>query len=67
MNPGRRPYHACPLLVPHAGRFAHALMHAVTDPGLRTLPLVGSVDQWADSTNLLDQSDAVRATVRAIR
>lgn len=67
LDPGRRPYHARPFLVLHAGRFAHALLHTVTAPGLRALPLVGSVDQWADSTDLLDQPGAVRAAVRAIR
>ncbi|MFJ8884604.1 DUF4037 domain-containing protein [Streptomyces sp. NPDC102402] len=54
VDPGRRPYHARPFLVLHAERFAHALALTVTDPDLQALPLVGGVDQWADSTDLLD-------------
>ncbi|MBA2811133.1 DUF4037 domain-containing protein [Streptomyces sp. KM273126] len=53
MDPKRRRYHSRPFLVLHAERFAQALARTVTDPDLCTLPLVGSVDQWADSTDLL--------------
>jgi hypothetical protein len=55
VDPKRRPYHTRPFLVLHAERFAHALARTVTDPDLRRLPLVGSVDQWADSTDLLSR------------
>ncbi|MGP3970357.1 DUF4037 domain-containing protein [Streptomyces sp. 6N223] len=66
VDPKRRPYHSRPFLVLHAERFADALARTVTDPGLRELPLVGGVDQWADSTDLLDQPRAVRAAAHAV-
>ncbi|MFB8028942.1 DUF4037 domain-containing protein [Streptomyces sp. NPDC056465] len=67
VDPACRPFHARPYLVLHAERFAHALARTVTDPDLRTLAPVGGVDQWADSTDLLDQPGAIRAAVRALR
>ncbi|WP_055586125.1 DUF4037 domain-containing protein [Peterkaempfera griseoplana] len=66
LDPGRRPYHARPFLVLHAERFAQALARTVTDPELAGLPLVGGVDQWADSTDLLGQPRAVQAAVHAL-
>ncbi|MBC9729980.1 DUF4037 domain-containing protein [Streptomyces sp. TRM68367] len=66
VDPRRRPYHARPFLVLHAERFAHALAQSVTDPELRDLPLVGGVDQWADSTDLLNQPQVIRAATGAI-
>ncbi len=66
VEPKCRPYHARPFLVLHAERFAQALAQTVTDPDLRTLPLVGSVDQWADSTDLLQQPRALQAATLAM-
>ncbi len=66
VDPGRRPYHARPYLVLHAERFAQALARTVTDPGLQGLPLVGNVDQWSDSADLLDQPHAIRAAFSAL-
>ncbi|GAA2266518.1 DUF4037 domain-containing protein [Streptomyces amakusaensis] len=66
VDPGRRPYHSRPFLVLHAERFAQALARTVTSPGLRELPLVGGVDQWADSTDLLSRPDTVRAMARSL-
>ncbi|MFD5201438.1 DUF4037 domain-containing protein [Streptomyces sp. NPDC058375] len=66
VDPSRRPYHSRPFRVLHAERFAHALAGTVTDPGLRSLPLTGSVDQWADSTDFLGRPGAVRAAVDAL-
>ncbi|WBP90630.1 DUF4037 domain-containing protein [Kitasatospora cathayae] len=66
VDPTRRPYHSRPFLVLHAERFARALMETVTDPRLRSLPLTGGVDQWADSTDLLGRPDAIRAATDAI-
>ncbi|MPY62731.1 DUF4037 domain-containing protein [Streptomyces spongiae] len=60
VDPTRRPYHSRPFLVLQAERFAQALARTVTDPDLRTLPLVGSVDQWADSTDLLGRHGALQ-------
>jgi hypothetical protein len=42
-----------PFRVLAAGRFVDACLGAIDDPHLRGLPLVGSVDQFADSTDVL--------------
>jgi Domain of unknown function (DUF4037) len=43
-----------PFLVIHADRFAEVLRAAITDPAVKSLPLnVGSLSQWADSTDIL--------------
>lgn len=48
-----RRYHGRPYRVLFAERFANALVETVTDRQLRDLPRIGSVDQWADSTDFL--------------
>jgi hypothetical protein len=48
-----RRYFERPFLVLGADRFAAACLAAVADPWLRGLPPVGSVDQVADSTDVL--------------
>jgi hypothetical protein len=48
---GRRAYFDRPYQVIGADRFAAALMDAVTDPGLRRLPLIGIVSQVLDSVD----------------
>ncbi|WP_049578124.1 DUF4037 domain-containing protein [Streptomyces sp. SBT349] len=66
VDPARRPYHARPFMVLHAERLAAALAGTVVDPELRALPLTGSVDQWADSTDLLTRPRAARAVLAAL-
>ncbi|MFC9926193.1 DUF4037 domain-containing protein [Streptomyces sp. NPDC127190] len=66
VDPKRRPYHSRPFQVLRAERFAQALAETVTDPDLRRLGLVGSVDQWADSTDLLSRPRAVQAAAQAL-
>lgn len=58
-----RPYFDRPFLVLGADRFAAACRAAVTDPWLRGLPSMGSVDQVADSTDVL----ATPARARRLR
>jgi Domain of unknown function (DUF4037) len=53
VDPDVRPYYGRPFRVIGAGRFATACLDAVSDPWLRSLPLVGSVDQVSDSTDVL--------------
>jgi hypothetical protein len=53
VDPTVRPFHERPFRVLDAGRFADACRAAVTDPWLRGLPPIGSVDQVADSTDVL--------------
>lgn len=48
-----RPYHGRPAEVLLAERYAAACLATVTDPALRALPLIGSIDQFVDSTDVL--------------
>ena len=57
VDPQVRLYHNRPFLVLSASRFTDACRESVTDGWLRQLPLIGSVDQLADSTDLLASTD----------
>jgi Domain of unknown function (DUF4037) len=46
-------FHDRPFRVLGSGRFVAACLERVEDDRLRSLPLVGGVDQWADSTDVL--------------
>jgi hypothetical protein len=59
VEPEVRQFHERPFRVLSADRFADACLARVADPTLRGLPLVGSVDQFADSSDVL--SDPRRA------
>jgi hypothetical protein len=49
------PFHDRPFLVPHADRFAEALLAAIEDEEVRALPpYLGGIDQYVDSTDALD-------------
>jgi hypothetical protein len=49
-------FHGRPFLVIHADRFAEAAERAITGDAVRQLPpRVGSVNQWADATDVLDR------------
>lgn len=61
VDPGVRPFYNRPFRVLAADRFADACAAVVTDPELARLPLVGSVDQVADSTDVLSYPDRGRA------
>jgi hypothetical protein len=60
-----RPYHSRPARVLLADRYAEACLATVTDPALRTLPLIGAVDQLADSTDALSTPSVYRRLVTA--
>jgi hypothetical protein len=49
-------FHTRPFRVLGSGRFVDACLERVADPWLRALPLVGSVDQLSDSTDLLEDA-----------
>jgi hypothetical protein len=53
VDPTVREYHGRPFRVLFAERFAHACREAITDSWLRDRPLVGAVDQFVDSTDVL--------------
>ena len=46
------PFFDRPFLVIHAGEFASALQKLIEQPSLRRLPLIGSIDQILDNTDV---------------
>jgi hypothetical protein len=50
-----------PFRVLHAERFGAALITSIEDPGVRSLPLTGAIDQFVDSTDVLAHRDRSRA------
>jgi hypothetical protein len=65
VDPATRPYHDRPFQVLHAERFAGALTTCITDPAIRALPTIGTVDQFIDSTDVLSRPELTRAATRA--
>jgi hypothetical protein len=66
VDPTVRPYHERPYLVLHAERFADALRRSIADPAVRDLPLLGTVDQVVDSTDVLRSSARNRRIIDAM-
>jgi hypothetical protein len=62
VDPSVRLFHGRPFRVLGSGRFVEACLAAVADPFLRSLPLVGGVDQWVDSTDVLSAPAVARRT-----
>lgn len=62
-EPTARLFHDRPFRVIDAGRFAQACVEAIDDPALRALPLVGAIDQWVDSTDVLSNADRARRVI----
>jgi hypothetical protein len=60
VDPSPRPFHGRGFRVLDAGRFAAACREQVTDPWLLAQPPVGSVDQFADSTDALSSAAVAR-------
>lgn len=61
-----RPYHDRPFQVLDAERFTHALLETISDDAVRGLPLVGNVDQFIDSTDVLCHHERRRAAARIL-
>jgi len=62
VEPRLAPFFGRPYQVPHAMRFADALHAAIESPAVRAVPPhVGAVDQFADSTDILDDLSKVHA------
>jgi hypothetical protein len=59
VEPTVRPFYTRPFQVLSSRRFVDACLARVGNEWLRSLPLVGAIDQWADSTDVL--SDAALA------
>lgn len=49
-------FHGRPFNVIHAGRFVDAITSIIQDQTLKNLPLIGGVDQFGDSTDLLENN-----------
>jgi hypothetical protein len=52
VDPTVRPFFGRPFQVLFAGRFSEALGEAITDENVRKLPIIGSIDQFSDNTDL---------------
>jgi hypothetical protein len=60
VDPTVRPFFDRPFLVLGAGRFVDACVARIQDPWLKSLPLIGSIDQFTDSTDVLTPAAIAR-------
>ena len=60
VEPTVRAFHARPFQVLGSARFVDACLARVEDDWLRSLPLVGAIDQWSDSTDVLAKPAVAR-------
>jgi hypothetical protein len=60
VDPTARDFYTRPFRVIDAGRFVEACQATIADPWLRALPLVGSIDQFVDSTDVVSHADIAR-------
>ena len=60
VDPSVRHFHSRPFRVLGSGRFVDACLERVTDGWLRSLPLVGGIDQFVDSTDVLSDPASAR-------
>jgi hypothetical protein len=66
VDPAVRPtFYTRPYRVPDAGRFVRALREQIRDERVRSLPLVGAVDQFVDSTDAIGRPALLRAAIAA--
>jgi len=65
VDPATRPYHTRPFQVLRADRFTAVLTARITDPAVRALPVIGAVDQFVDSTDVLSDPRRTRAATHA--
>ena len=63
VEPTLRSYHGRPAEVLDAERFVQACLATVTDPALRALPLIGGIDQWVDSADVLSDPQVYRRLI----
>ncbi len=60
VDPTTRPYHSRPARVLMADRFVGACLSSISDPLLRSLPLIGTTDQHTDSNDVLEDPQLFR-------
>ena len=63
VDPSTRNYHERPARVLMADRFVDACLATVTDAALRSLPLIGAIDQTIDNTDVLQNPTVYRQLV----
>jgi hypothetical protein len=63
VEPTLRQFHGRPAQVLDCERFVEACLATVSDPALRALPLIGAVDQWVDSADVLSDPGVYRRLV----
>jgi hypothetical protein len=64
--PHCQPFWDRPFRVIGGERFSEALLAAITSPEMSALPLIGSIDQIADSTDVLSAADRAAAISAAL-
>lgn len=64
VDPTVRPFHSRPFRVLGSSRFVDASLQRVHDPWLRSLPLIGGVDQISDSTDVLEDANVFAAVAQ---
>jgi hypothetical protein len=53
-------FHGRPFRVLRSGRFVEACLERAQDARLTSLPPIGGIDQWADSTDVLSKPGVAR-------
>ena len=64
VDPSVRLFHSLPFRVLGSSRFVEACLDRVHDPWLRSLPLIGGVDQISDSTDALEDVEVFTAVAK---
>jgi len=67
LDPAPRPYFDRPAMVLGADRFVQACLATVTDEAVARHGLIGSIDQFADNTDVLSNPEAFRRLVSVYR
>jgi hypothetical protein len=67
LDPSPRPYFDRPAQVLDAGRFVHACLATVTDEAVARCGLIGSIDQFADNTDVLSNPATYRKLIDVYR
>ena len=66
VSPEGTRFHGRPFRVMGSGRFVDACIDAVSDNDLRSLPLVGGIDQIVDSVDVLSHAQRARRFMQAL-
>ena len=62
VDPTARLFHTRPFRALGSGRFTDACLESVSDPWLRSLPVVGAIDQLSDSVDVLTDASVFART-----